>query len=625
LPPNQSFPGPACLDNPATVNRVACENTAAGNPSSEWDVTGSGDPSIQGFATSISVNRGETVHFKIATDASLYHLEIYRMGFYGGDGARKVAIQRPSVLPQQQPNCNFTPGVNLVDCGNWAESAQWAVPANAASGIYFAKLVRDSGQFGSSHVFFIVRDDASTSDILYKTSDNTWEAYNNYGGFSFYEGGGGGEAGAPKVSYNRPFVNRDIGNGNVWIFGAEYPMVRWLESNGYDLSYFTGVDTEIRGNLIKQHKVFTSSAHDEYWSGGQRANVESAIANGVNMAFFSGNTMYWKTRWEDSNRTLVCYKESAQKLDPSPTWTGLWRDPGFSPPSDGGRPENAVTGALTAQRSDLTMTIPADDGKMRFWRNTSIAQQSPGQTASLPFAVLGHEWDESIDTGGGGVFQDQYGLTPTGAKYRPAGLVQVSSTTAPTVGPLEAGADPPPQTRRPDVGTLALGPPTHHMTLYKAASGALVFNTATMQWAWGLDANHDGEATPTDTRMQQATVNVFADLGAQPATLQSSLVATTKSTDATPPTSSISALPVVHVNQPVIISGTAVDAGGGVVGGVEVSTDGGQTWNPANGRGQWSFGWTPTATGPVTIRARAADDSANLESPGPGLAVVVNP
>jgi len=100
-PPNQSFAGPACLDNPGVTDRVACENTAAGNDASEWDISGSGDPSIQGFATSISVNRGETVHFKVDTNASLYHFEIYRLGYYGGAGARKVAVVRPTAaLPQ---------------------------------------------------------------------------------------------------------------------------------------------------------------------------------------------------------------------------------------------------------------------------------------------------------------------------------------------------------------------------------------------------------------------------------------------------------------------------------------------------------------------------------------------
>jgi hypothetical protein len=120
-------------------------------------------------------------------------------------------------------------------------------------------------------------------------------------------------------------------------------------------------------------------------------------------------------------------------------------------------------------------------------------------------------------------------------------------------------------------------------------------------------------------------VNVLADMGAQPATLRPGLVAASKSTDTTPPASVITPVPLAQVNQPVTISGTALDAGGGVVGAVEVSTDGGQTWNPATGREQWSYVWTPTATGPVTIRTRATDDSANVESPGPGLAVVVAP
>ena len=71
------------------------------------------------------------------------------------------------------------------------------------------------------------------------------------------------------------------------------------------------------------------------------------------------------------------------------------------------------------------------------------------------------------------------------------------------------------------------------------------------------------------------------------------------------------------------ISGTATDAGGGVVGGVEVSVDGGTTWHPAAGRASWSYGWTPGASGPVTIRSRAVDDSGNLETPSAGVTVTV--
>ncbi len=104
---------------------------------------------------------------------------------------------------------------------------------------------------------------------------------------------------------------------DTWVFGPEFPMIQWLEQNGYDVTYFTGVDAARNGSLIKNHKIYMDSGHDEYWSGPHRANVEAARDAGVNMAFFSGNEVFWKTRWENSTdgtntpyRTLVCYKET---------------------------------------------------------------------------------------------------------------------------------------------------------------------------------------------------------------------------------------------------------------------------------------------------------------------------
>ncbi len=200
-----------------------------------------GDPSIQGFATDISVNKGETIRFKVKTDAANYRLDIYRLGYYGGLGARKVATVTPSApLPQTQPNPITDSATGLVDCGNWAESASWAVPLTATSGVYIAKLVRtDTG--GASHIPFVVRDDSSTSDLLFQTSDTTWQAYNNYGGNSFYSGSPAGRA--YKLSYNRPFTARGLAPFHS-VFAAEYPMIRWLEANGYNVSYTTGVDTD---------------------------------------------------------------------------------------------------------------------------------------------------------------------------------------------------------------------------------------------------------------------------------------------------------------------------------------------------------------------------------------------
>src|SRR5882724_1744004 len=583
----------------APKNAIEAENCLPGNPVSAWYVDGAGSPNIQGFTTDISVNVAQTVFFKIATNATVYRIDIYRLGYYQGNGARLVTSVSPSVpLPQVQPACLKNTSTGLTDCGNWAVSASWTVPSNATSGVYFAKLVRlDTGETGV--VVFIVRNDSSHSDILVQTCDPTWHAYNDYGGSSLYTGP---TTRAFKVSYNRPF---NVPNPSTWLFSAEYPMWQWLEANGYDVSYIAGADTDRNGALIMQHKIFMSVGHDEYWSGGQRANVEAARAAGVNLAFFSGNEVFWKTRWEPSidgtnapYRTLVCYKETLANAaidpaDPS-TWTGIWRDSRFSPPADGGHPENALSGtifAVDAPRNDA-ITVPQADGRMRFWRNTSIATLGAGQVATLPSGTLGYEWDEDADNG-----------------FRPAGLIRLSTTTLAVSTYLYFS---------PSSGYhFGNANATHHSTLYRAPSGALVFGAGTIHWSLGVDSDHAGyTGLPADPNMRQATVNLFADMGVQPATLQAGLVPAIASTDTTPPRSTItSPAPgtTVTAGSQVTVSGTAQDFGGGVVGGVEVSVDGGATWHPATGRENWSYVFAPANSGTLSLQSRAVDDSGNLE------------
>jgi hypothetical protein len=177
-----------------SINPIDCENRKPGDPASSWDISGSGDSTIQGFTTDISAAPGGVVQFKIDTPSSNYRLDIYRMGYYSGTGARKVATVLPSAsLPQDQPNCLTNAVSGLVDCGNWALSASWPVPVDAVSGIYFAKLVRiDTG--GASHVVFVVREAsgaAHKSDLLFQTSDTTCQAYYSYGFNSMFHVGSG--------------------------------------------------------------------------------------------------------------------------------------------------------------------------------------------------------------------------------------------------------------------------------------------------------------------------------------------------------------------------------------------------------------------------------------------------
>src|SRR5437773_5661868 len=193
--------GAQCNPNP-----IVCENAQTGAPSTEWDV-GLSDSTLQGFATDISVNKGDTVHFKISTTAAQFRIDIYRLGYYNSLGARKIA-SIANVTGMNQLACLIDSATRLVDCGNWSESAVWSVPTSAVSGVYVAKLSRpDTG--GASHIVFVVRDDASTSDLLFQTSDTTWHAYNQYGGYTLAQAQ---PPPAYKMSHNRPVLARREGN-----------------------------------------------------------------------------------------------------------------------------------------------------------------------------------------------------------------------------------------------------------------------------------------------------------------------------------------------------------------------------------------------------------------------------
>ena len=333
-------------------NPIVCENTQTGNPSSEWDIAGAGDSTIQGFATDISANKGDTVHFKVTTTAAHFNIDIYRLGYYNGMGARKIASVT-NITGKSQAACLVDAVTHLVDCGNWSEFGDLGGPGHrrlrhlhrqAGRGPTPAAPATSRSSFATMRASPICcfrprtppgRPTTSTAD-----SASTRETRHR----------------RVKVSYNRPFATRGQSTGfgtSDWLFYTEYPMVRWLEANGYNVSYSSGVDTDRRGTLIKNHKVFLSVGHDEYWSSQQRANVEAARGGRASIWRSSAVTKsFWKTRWEASidgtataYRTLVSYKEThvnakTDPLDP-PTWTGTWRDPRFSPPADG-RPENCA-------------------------------------------------------------------------------------------------------------------------------------------------------------------------------------------------------------------------------------------------------------------------------------------
>ncbi|SCB08532.1 VCBS repeat-containing protein [Bradyrhizobium shewense] len=586
-------------------NKIVTENQLPGTPESTWGIHGSfeneGDSQIEGFSTQISTNAGQTVSFKIDTASSGYTLDIYRLGYYGGSGARLITSMHHAGSANQ-PAPIFNDPTNTVDAGNWSVTDSWTVPATAVSGVYFAKLTTDSGNF-QNMIPFIVRNDGTFSDILFQTNDTTWEAYNPWGGYNLYQGPSRTNSDrAYAVSYNRPLAinsNSNLAGAQDFLFGEEYAAIYWLEQNGYDISYISGIDSATKPGLLLNASAFMDAGHDEYWSQSQFANVTAARDAGIDLAFLSGNEIYWDIELGASfdtshtaNRTIIEYKDiwSGAQLDPNGTangGAGIFRDPVYGP----GTPENSLSGTIFTV-DDIgsldNISIPASMSQLRFWRNTSIASGNGGTLTRL----LGYEWDSDLDNG-----------------FRPAGLIDMSSTTR-NVNTLllDNGA------------TTGSGTATHSLTLYRdPESGALVFGAGTVMYSWGLSDQYvpyRGLTAPVSPAVQQSMVNLLADMGVNPQTLQAGLVTAQASTDHTAPTAVITS-PTSGTNinpgQTVTITGTASDVGGRVAG-IEVSTDGGTTWHPAGGTTNWSYTWVASGSGARVIEARATDDSVNMQA-----------
>ena len=150
------------------------------------------------------------------------------------------------------------------------------------------------------------------------------------------------------------------------------------------------------------------------------------------------------------------------------------------------RPENSLTGTIFQVDSYRSSTRSPS---LRRRQSPFLAQHqrrksTAGADRYAARNYLGYEWDELPDNG-----------------FRPAGLIELSSTTFPVHLSTRL---------RHTTGSATA---THNLTLYRAPSGALVFGAGTVYWAWGLDANHDLEATPEDPRVKQAMVNLLADMG----------------------------------------------------------------------------------------------------------------
>ena len=285
---------------PAPSNPILAENARPGT--SDWQLTyvrpiGRGlyrSKLIEGFCSRTSVRAGETIDLFLSADpASAVTVDVYRLGYYGGLGGRHVTRLGPiDVATQPDPEV----GTNRVRECRWSRAAQLTIPADWVSGVYVGKLSCTAHRY-QSYVVFIVRDDRQ-AECLFQCSDTTWSAYNKWpDAYSLYDAEPAHALnGTTRVSFDRPYgkypqvVDQPLSQGSGEFLCWEFPLAFWLEQHGYDVTYCSNLDTHADPAGLKRAKLFFSVGHDEYWSLEMYRNLQQAIAEGLSVAFLSGNT-----------------------------------------------------------------------------------------------------------------------------------------------------------------------------------------------------------------------------------------------------------------------------------------------------------------------------------------------
>jgi PKD domain len=463
------------------ANPVQIENAKPGDSYWMAATQDSASSAIEGYTTATSVRPGDSIGFRVSTSpAARYRIEIDRLGWYDGSGGRRVTcLVRARLdagcsqdeLGVQQPAAPaLDPVTGKVDAA-WSVTDTLSVPADWTSGYYLAVFRLTSGPSAGQTGFtpFVVQAPLGNhAAILVQVPANTWQAYNTWGGEDLYT-----NPRAVKVSFNRPYalegaaaVGAGRGGG---LFEWEYPLVRFLERGGWDVSYATDDDVDRDPRILLNHALDMTAGHDEYWTKQMRDAWETAQAAGVNLAFMGANTGYWQIRYEDNDRTIVSYKNSP---DPDPD------------PAD-----------KTVQFRQLAVPRPEC------------------QLEGVQFAgtVLYRDYlDYSVDIGDPWFVGS--GLTPGSVLQ---GLVGYETDAidptchVPPVTPLLSYSSSP-----GDPGNQA------DAVRYTACSGAEVFSAGSLQFSWGLDSWRDPSYSApgfpplpsASSGLQQAMTQALEDL-----------------------------------------------------------------------------------------------------------------
>jgi hypothetical protein len=461
---------------------LAAENALAGTDA--WritkDVPGTkpvtAAGAIEGYADTTSAQPGDVVTLFVATDAPTWHVEAYRMGWYGGAQGRLIWTSEET--PSQWQLAMSTDNVTKMSRALWTPSLTFTIDNAWPTGSYLLKLVSSAAE--AHYVPLTIRRDSASASLVVVSAVTTWQAYNPWGGCTLYECFvGNPRSRATVVSFDRPYA-ASYNWGSADFLTHELPLISLIEELGIDTAYVTSIDlhsSALDGDgtlnpVLLNRTALLTTGHDEYYSTSMRASLERARDAGINLAFFGANAVYRHIRLEPNS-------ESA--------------------------PYRQLVNYRTADSDPMTNEDPLQSTVQ--WRNTPLNQPESALIGVQYFAA-GITASMKLVNTDNWVFND----------------VDLSNgRTLKKLVAIEADGLGPSSSEPSNLEVLASSPViyknsryNHAMTYYSADSGAGVFATGTIGWINALDAVAWGDEKVT-TVVRGVTTNVLQAFATGPA------------------------------------------------------------------------------------------------------------
>ena len=481
-------------------NPVVQENCFPGD--SDWDVA-IASTGVAGYATSQSVNRGQSIDLKVQSGAAV-DIEIFRSGHYGGAGARLFSTL-VDVPVSAQPGCTNDPAVGLYDCSAWTVTQTITTTTGWPSGVYLARVTRrDTGD--DTHVLFVVRDDTRQAEVLFGLPFTTYQAYNDFGGKSLYESRSTGPntvAGSPravKLSFDRPYNQQHDSSSTT---GTPAPTTR--RSPGSSARATTCPTSRCptwsarRGacsiTACSSRAPTTSTTRPPCAMRSSRPASAASTCSSRARTTSTGRSASSRVRCPGSR--TACSSVTRARRAGRRTRAASPPAPGATRPARTG-PRTRSPAASTWGRSTSTgsrCACPRPRAVTASGATRGSRTRPTGRSPNVGNDLVGWEWDARVNNG-----------------LEPAGVTTLAESPVDGRILLDAGRT------YNENGTALV-----HATKYTWPSGSLVFDAGTNHWNWGLALNARGQGEP-DRRIQQATTNVLADMGALPETPAANIV-----------------------------------------------------------------------------------------------------